>query len=96
MVLQPLVENAVTHGLASDAGPGRIAIAARRDGDELRLTVDDSGPGFGGSAHRGAGVGLSSVRARLELLYGHRHQLSFGTSPLGGASVSLTLPWQSR
>jgi len=96
MVLQPLVENAITHGVASDAGPGRIAIHARRDGNALHLTVDDSGPGFGSSPHRGGGVGLSSVRARLELLYGDAQRLSVGTSPLGGASVALVLPCLDR
>ena len=96
MVLQPLVENAITHGLANATGPGRIAIRARREHDRLHLTVEDSGPGFGSSAHRGGGLGLSSVRARLELLYGDSQGLTLGTSPLGGASVSLVLPYRDR
>jgi sensor histidine kinase YesM len=96
MVLQPLVENAVTHGVAQEAGPGRIAIHARREGDVLLLGVDDSGPGFGSSDHRGGGVGLSGVRARLELLYGASQRVSLATSPLGGASVLLAVPWRDR
>ena len=96
LVLLPIVENAVTHGLAHDAGPGRIAIRARLEPDGLHLTVDDSGRGFGTSAHRGVGVGLAGVRARLELLYGDRQRLELGASPLGGASVSLILPARNR
>ena len=51
-------------------GPGRIAISAHRVNGALHLTVADSGPGFGGSPHRGRGMGLSNVRARLAQLYG--------------------------
>jgi sensor histidine kinase YesM len=96
MVLSPLVENAVTHGLSHAPGPGRIAIRAAREGNTLRLSVEDSGPGFGSSPHRGGGVGLSSVRARLELLYGASHELATGTSALGGASVIIAIPYQER
>jgi two-component system, LytTR family, sensor kinase len=96
MVLQPLVENAVTHGLASHAGPGSIAIHAHRDGGRLELRIEDSGPGFGSSPHRGGGVGLSTVRSRLELLYGDQQQLTIGTSPLGGAAVTVSLPYRTR
>jgi signal transduction histidine kinase len=96
MVLQPLVENAVTHGLASHAGPGFIAIHAHRNEGTLQLRIEDSGPGFGSSPHRGGGVGLSTVRARLELLYGDEQQLTLGSSPLGGAAVSVSLPYRAR
>jgi two-component system, LytTR family, sensor kinase len=93
LILQPIVENAVTHGISNDPGPGRISIRARRENGALHLTVADSGPGFGRSPHRGRGVGLSSISARLQQLYGDRQQVTTGASAQGGASVSLVLPW---
>lgn len=94
LVLQPLVENAVTHGVANDPGPGRISIRARRENGALCLTVADSGPGFGASPHRGRGVGLASVEERLRQLYGDAQRVTTGTSPGGGASVSLVFPYR--
>ena len=70
LVLQPVVENAVTHGIANDPRPGRINISAHRVNGALHLSVADSGPGFGGLAAPRPGMGLSKVRARLEQLYG--------------------------
>jgi len=96
LVLQPLVENAVTHGISNHPGPGKITIRARRDNGALHLTVADSGPGFGHSEHHGAGVGLSSTRARLQQLYGDLQRLSTGPSPDGGAAVSIVLPYRVR
>jgi sensor histidine kinase YesM len=79
LILQPLVENAITHGVAPRSGPGAIRIAARRDGDVLCLEVRDNGVGLSGGA--GAqlqeGVGLSNTRDRLECLYGSAHALEF-------------------
>jgi two-component system LytT family sensor kinase len=96
LVLQPLVENAVTHGISNQRGPGRITIRARRHDGALHLTVADSGPGFGKSEHHGAGVGLSSTRARLQQLYGDLQRLSTGPSTDGGAAVSIVLPYRVR
>lgn len=79
MILQPLVENAIKHGIAPRSGPGTIHIVAARDGEGLRLEVRDNGAGLTGRArarlHRG--VGLSNTRDRLECLYGAGHALSF-------------------
>jgi two-component system LytT family sensor kinase len=100
LILQPIVENAVTHGISNDPGPGRISIRARRDNGSLRLTVADSGPGFGRSPHRGRGVGLSSIEARLRQLYGDAQQVTTasGASSPGaasaGATVDIVLPWR--
>jgi two-component system LytT family sensor kinase len=79
MILQPIVENAIKHGIAPRSAPGTIRILATRDGDSLCLEVRDNGAGLSGTAraslHRG--VGLSNTRDRLECLYGDSHALSF-------------------
>lgn len=98
LLLQPLVENAITHGTARQTGQGHLAIRARRTGDRLTLTVEDNGPGFDGAPADalGRGVGLTNVAERLKTLYGSDHQLDFANRPAGGARVTLTLPWQER
>src|SRR5207247_9116579 len=71
LILQPLVENAVKHGVDKISGKGKIKITARRDGDRLVMTVADNGPGPGKIAKvDDAGVGLANIRQRLEQLYG--------------------------
>ncbi len=70
LVLLPLVENAVRHGIAPRAGGGRVRIAARRDDGTLALVVEDDGPGPGGSAAGGTGTSLADLRARVTLLGG--------------------------
>ena len=79
MILQPLVENAIKHGVAPRNAPGRIRIVAARDGESLRLEVSDNGVGLSGSARAKlhGGVGLSNTRDRLECLYGPGHELLF-------------------
>jgi two-component system LytT family sensor kinase len=76
LILQPLVENAVRHGLTTGTAPGRIDIRASRNADLLVLTVKDDGPGLPAdwNAEEGFGVGLSNTRERLERLYGGQQQ----------------------
>ena len=100
LILQPLVENAITHGVARRTGPGQVSIAARRSGDRLELVVTDTGPGFsdgnGASGHavtNGHGLGLANTRARLADLYGSGAHIQCADGPGGGARVTLTLPW---
>ena len=62
--------------------------------ERLRLTVADSGPGFGRSPHRGRGVGLSSIEARLRHLYGDAHQVRKGVAGARGAVVDILVPWR--
>jgi two-component system, LytTR family, sensor kinase len=94
LVLQPLVENAIGHGVTRRAGPGTIRIeAAIVDHEVLQLRVLDTGPGFGSApASRRTGVGLANTRARLEQLYGRRQELGLSNRPEGGACVTVTLP----
>ncbi|NVJ25267.1 histidine kinase [Myxococcus sp. AM011] len=97
LALQPLVENAIRHGLAPRAEPGRIEISAEREGDVLRLLVRDDGmgPPVGGPA-RGGGVGLSNLRARLATLYGGRAGLELRPGTPRGAVVELRVPFDAE
>ncbi len=95
LVLQPIVENAVVHGVSRQLEGGTIAITARRQGDRLSLTVNDSGPGFGDEDGRnGTGVGLSNTAARLEQLYGADQEFRRENRPEGGAIVNIEIPYR--
>jgi signal transduction histidine kinase len=89
LILQPLVENAVRHGIADRPEGGRIALRARVSDHRLRLTVEDDGPGNG--VKTGNGVGVGSVRERLSVLYGETASLETRQLP-HGYRVSLELP----
>ena len=95
LVLQPIVENAIRHGIACQTELGIVTISAARNGELLLLEVADNGPGWSGeaAARNGRGIGLGNTRARLEKLYGSRQQLLLGASPTGGAAVRITLPF---
>jgi LytS/YehU family sensor histidine kinase len=93
-LLQPLVENALEHGIAQRPGPGCVEIAARRDGDTVRITITDDGPGLAGAHSNGHGVGLTNARARLSELYGSDQTLTLEpATPGGGALATVILPY---
>lgn len=92
LVLQPLVENAIRHGLADRNGKSRIAIAAHRRGDRLRLEVSDNGPGLPPEPSR-IGLGLGNTRRRLEQLYGAAQRLEIRNRADVGAVAILELPF---
>jgi len=96
MILQPLVENAVVHGIAQRRAPGCVTVRAMRHDDSLLLEVSDTGPGFrAGECNRGdRGLGLATTRARLEQLYGSKQRVECVDLPEGGASVRIFLPLQ--
>jgi two-component system, LytTR family, sensor kinase len=92
LILQPLVENSVRHGVAPRSEPGRIAVRARRSGDSLELEVEDDGPGFDDASSRSTGVGLGSTQGRIDLLYGDAAALEREEGQDGGALVRLRIP----
>jgi len=94
LVLQPLVENALRHGLARREAATRLEIAARREGDDLVLTITDDGPGPAPAGREGAGIGLANTRERLETLYGSRASLTLATAPGGGTAATVRLPYR--
>ena len=89
MLVQPLLENAVRHGVARHARPGVIHLRIRRQGGELVIAVRDSGTGFGPETPDG--TGLRITRERLASLYGPGERLSFSTDE-NGFEVRVTLP----
>jgi len=91
-VLQPLVENAIRHGVAKRSEKGTIRIVARVDDKVLELRVEDDGPGY--QPGKGAGLGLANTRARLETIYGGEAQLEINSPEAGGTIVVVRLPLQ--
>lgn len=91
MLLQPIVENAIRHGIAAHIGAGRIEIRARLDGARLRVTVVDDGAGVSDAEVR-EGVGLRNTRARLEALYRTDYRVDLTAAPNGGTQVVVELP----
>jgi two-component system, LytTR family, sensor kinase len=94
MILQPIVENAIEHGISRRRDAGEVNITATRQNGRLVIEVCDSGAGFPVTDQR-EGVGLANTRARLEELYGQDHRFEFGRSPQGGAAVRMTIPFRS-
>lgn len=96
MILQPVVENAIKHGVSAQCGEGSITLEARCEEGMLHLQVGDSGPGFQapGLLEPTKGIGLANTRERLWQLYGTNHRIECGQSLAGGASVTISIPFQ--
>lgn len=92
LILQPLVENAVRHGVAKQTGIGHLNIHANRVGDRLLINIVDNGPGPQGISKRD-GVGLANTRARLEQFYDEFELAIEGRSGTGGTVVSMKVPY---
>ena len=91
MLLQPLVENAVRHGIEPKLGGGMIHIRASTQSGTLQLLVSDDGAGLAEKIHTG-GTGLENVRARVQALYGLAGRLTLVSNPNGGVTSTLELP----
>ncbi|HET9333645.1 MAG TPA: histidine kinase [Gemmatimonadota bacterium] len=96
LLLQPLVENAITHGIAPRRGPGAVVVRARRRGGTLRIVVADDGLGAAALSRETSGIGLANTRRRLEGLYGREHRFQAAPAPGGGFRVSLQLPFHTE
>jgi sensor histidine kinase YesM len=97
LILQPIVENAIRHGIAPRSTPGLIEIEAKQRNGTLRIQVRDNGPGL--SKHRTSdvlfkkGLGLANTESRLERLYGAAHLFDLSNNPDGGLIVTLEIPF---
>jgi two-component system LytT family sensor kinase len=94
LILQPLVENAIRHGISKRRGAGRVEIHAARRNGALELAVRDDGPGLAGS-DVAEGIGLSNTRLRLEQLYGGRHRFDVANGAAGGLVVTMEIPFRT-
>jgi two-component system, LytTR family, sensor kinase len=94
MGLQPIVENAIRHGVGRSSAAGLIRIDASRVNDRLELRVQDDGPGFQAmNSSLNGGIGLANTKARLQQLYGAEANLKIENGQQGGAVVTMTLPY---
>ena len=94
MGLQPIVENAIRHGIGQSSSAGRIRITAARELDRLVIKVEDDGPGLvDETLSLSSGIGLKNTRERLRQLYGDAGSLSVENSERGGAVVTMSLPY---
>lgn len=95
-VLQPLVENAVHHGLTNRTQPGRIAVRAHREHGRLIIEIEDNGVGLSGPSYRDRrGIGLTNVRARLDAMYGVDAHLSLSNEDGDGTTARLDIPYRT-
>jgi two-component system LytT family sensor kinase len=96
LILQPLVENAVRHGIASLERGGSVHVSATVQGERLVLNIDDDGVGLGQSPQRsGSGLGLSSVKSVLSHLYGSAQSFDIGARSPSGTRVTVSFPYRT-
>lgn len=94
MCLQPIVENAIRHGIGQSSNAETISVNAYREGDSLIVKVQDDGPGLSFKAAGRKGIGLSNARARLHQLYGTNASLTVENGESAGAVATVTLPFR--
>lgn len=95
IVLQPLVENAIKHGISLRTSPGRVRLVVARVGGRLQIEIVDDGPDSDSAlTKKKPGIGLANARAQLDKVYGTDYQLQMIKCPTGGMTVKLDLPWR--
>ena len=93
LILQPIVENAVRHGIEPNSRPGRIELRGRREGGRIILTVTDNGAGIPDGGPSRQGIGLANTRARLAEIYGAGQKFELVNGPGGGLCVRMEMPF---
>ncbi|MGB7281888.1 MAG: histidine kinase [Candidatus Acidiferrum sp.] len=93
-LLQPIIENAIRHGISQCENEGFIETSAKRVGPRLQLLVRDNGPGNRGKSDPGFGVGLSNTRKRLAHFYQNNYEFCSSSGDAGGFEVSITIPYE--
>ena len=96
LILQPLVENAIRHGIAPRAEAGLIQIRARRENGFVRISVCDNGEGLKDAAKKDGGIGLKNTRERLEKLYGEEQKFEIVSADGGGFEVKIKIPYHKN
>lgn len=94
LLIQPLVENAVKHGLEPSMQGGTITVHAIREGNSVRISVSDTGAGIN-VASSGSGISLDNIRKRLELMYGQKGRLNFQENVPGGIRTTIEIPYET-
>jgi sensor histidine kinase YesM len=95
LILQPIVENAVRHGIEPHARPGRIVLRGTREGGRIVLTVSDNGGGIPAGGPGREGIGLANTRARLAEIYGSAQKFELANGPDGGLCVRMEIPFSA-
>jgi hypothetical protein len=95
LLLQPLVENALRHGIARSVNGGTVVVSAHSSGDTVCITVWNNGPSLQGGRVGRRGVGLNNTEERLHRLYGDVGKLTISNDPRGGVSVRVCVPWRT-
>jgi LytS/YehU family sensor histidine kinase len=96
LVLQPLVENAIRHGIEPHARPGRIVLRAQRRDGELELQVQDNGNGLPTGGAKRSGIGTSNPRTRLQQLYGSKQKFELQNVETGGLLARVVIPFHEN
>jgi LytS/YehU family sensor histidine kinase len=96
LILQPIVENAIRHGIAERASPGLLSLTARRNNGQLQIRIYNDGPRLADDwrMETSAGIGLRNTRERLEQLYGAKHQIEVRNHGPGGVVATLEIPFR--
>jgi LytS/YehU family sensor histidine kinase len=94
LLVQPLVENAVKHGLEPSLSGGEVLVQGRRNGDSVMISVIDSGKGMN-ELSPGNGIGLENIKKRLDLLYGGRARLVFEENRPSGVKAVIVIPYET-
>lgn len=94
-LLQPIVENAIRHGIARCEESGVVAVKIERGSETLHMSVRDSGPGIDGTTQAGHGIGLKNTSERLNHFYGAKSKMTIGTPESGGFEVSIDIPYET-